>query len=437
MKNKWYTMIDYFMVLIVLTLVTLGILFIYSSSVNSDGISVTNEYIKQIIWASIGFVFMIFITFYDYRRTESLTVYLYIALIFLLVYTRIFGRYVNGAKSWIGIGEFGVQPSEFGKIFFMLFLARYLDISENKNPLKRFITATVILLIPMGLILIQPDLGTSSVYIPIFLVMCFIAGVSLRYIMYMVLFGMLTIIFAILPVWNSEITSNPVPAINILTNMKLRLILISSVLVITLLGIVIRRYFKGPNYIFWITYFSSIITLALIFSLAFGKVLKDYQIKRLIIFMNPNVDPLGAGWNIIQSMVAIGAGGIRGQGYLAGTQSHYRFLPQQSTDFIFSILSEEFGFFGGCLVFALYFVILLKILFIIRKCSNRYGCYICSGILGMFTFHFIVNVGMVMGMMPITGIPLLFLSYGGSSLLTAMSCIGFVMSVNCRKNELK
>ncbi len=430
-------MIDYFMVLIVLTLVTLGILFIYSSSVNSDGISVTNEYIKQIIWASIGFVFMIFITFYDYRRTESLTVYLYIALIFLLVYTRIFGRYVNGAKSWIGIGEFGVQPSEFGKIFFMLFLARYLDISENKNPLKRFITATVILLIPMGLILIQPDLGTSSVYIPIFLVMCFIAGVSLRYIMYMVLFGMLTIIFAILPVWNSEITSNPVPAINILTNMKLRLILISSVLVITLLGIVIRRYFKGPNYIFWITYFSSIITLALIFSLAFGKVLKDYQIKRLIIFMNPNVDPLGAGWNIIQSMVAIGAGGIRGQGYLAGTQSHYRFLPQQSTDFIFSILSEEFGFFGGCLVFALYFVILLKILFIIRKCSNRYGCYICSGILGMFTFHFIVNVGMVMGMMPITGIPLLFLSYGGSSLLTAMSCIGFVMSVNCRKNELK
>ena len=437
MRNKWYTMIDYITLLAVLTLVTIGILFIYSSSINSDGVSVTNEYIKQIIWASIGFVLMIFITFYDYRRTEALSIYLYILLILLLIYTRLFGRYVNGAKSWIGIGEFGVQPSEFGKIFFMLFLARYLDNSVNESPLKRFIVATGILLVPMGLILLQPDLGTSSVYLPMFLVMCFIAGIPIRYIMYMILFGLFTILFAILPVWNSEISATPIAAINILTSSKLRIILILSVMLITLLGIVIRRYFKGPNYIFWITYFSSIISLSLIFSLVFGKLLKDYQIKRLIIFMNPNVDPLGAGWNIIQSMVAIGAGGIKGQGYLMGTQSHYRFLPQQSTDFIFSILSEEFGFVGGCLVFALYLMILIKLLFIIRKCSNRYGCYICSGILGMFIFHFIVNVGMVMGMMPITGIPLLFLSYGGSSLLTAMSCIGFMMSVNCRKNELK
>lgn len=437
MKNKWYTMIDYLLVLMVLTLVTLGILFIYSSSINSDGISVTNEYIKQIVWASIGLVFMIFINFYDYRRTESIAVYLYIALILLLIYTRIFGRYVNGAKSWLGIGEFGIQPSEFGKVFFMLFLARYLDNSQNSDPLKRFVVATAILLLPMGLILIQPDLGTASVYIPIFLVMCFIAGIPLRYIMYVLLFGIFTIIFAILPVWNSEISAHPVAAINILTTFKLRFILIFSVVLITLLGIIVRRYFRGPNYIFWITYFSSILSFALIFSLALGKFLKDYQIKRLIIFMNPNVDPLGAGWNIIQSMVAIGAGGIRGQGYLMGTQSHYRFLPQQSTDFIFSILSEEFGFLGGLVVFALYFLILLKLLIIIRKCANRYGCYICAGILGMFTFHFIVNVGMVMGMMPITGIPLLFLSYGGSSLLTAMTCIGFVMSVNCRKGELK
>ena len=437
MRNKWYTMIDYITLLAVLTLVTIGILFIYSSSINSDGVSVTNEYIKQIIWASIGVVLMIFITFYDYRRTEALSIYLYILLILLLIYTRLFGRYVNGAKSWIGIGEFGVQPSEFGKIFFMLFLARYLDNSVNESPLKRFIVATGILLVPMGLILLQPDLGTSSVYLPMFLVMCFIAGIPIRYIMYMILFGLFTILFAILPVWNSEISATPIAAINILTSSKLRIILILSVVLITLLGIVIRRYFKGPNYIFWITYFSSIISLSLIFSLVFGKLLKDYQIKRLIIFMNPNVDPLGAGWNIIQSMVAIGAGGIKGQGYLMGTQSHYRFLPQQSTDFIFSILSEEFGFVGGCLVFALYLMILIKLLLIIRKCSNRYGCYICSGILGMFIFHFIVNVGMVMGMMPITGIPLLFLSYGGSSLLTAMSCIGFMMSVNCRKNELK
>ncbi len=437
MKKNFFAMFDYVMILLVLVLVSMGIMFIYSSSVNSEGISVTNEYIKQIIWASIGLFIMLLVTVYDYRRIESVSIYLYLFLLLLLVYTRIFGRYVNGAKSWIGIGEFGIQPSEFGKIFFILFLARVLDESEFMSPLRRFALATGILLVPMGLILIQPDLGTASVYVPIFLVMCFMAGIPIKLILYVLSFGILTIFFAILPVWNNEIASTPHAVISILTTMRLRALLIGSILVITLLGYVIRRYLHGPKYIYWITYVASIITLSLIFSLLLGKFLKDYQIKRLIIFMNPNVDPLGAGWNIIQSKVAIGAGGLMGQGYLMGTQSHYRFLPQQSTDFIFSILSEEFGFTGGLVVFTIYFVILVKILYVIRKCINRYGTYICAGILGMFSFHFFINVGMVMGIMPITGIPLQFLSYGGSSLLTAMTSIGLVMNVNCRKSDLK
>ena len=437
MKNKFLAMFDYLLILVVLILVTLGVLFIYSSSINSEGVSVTNEYIKQIIWASIGFVIMIFVTLYDFRKTESFTPYLYVFLILLLVYTRIFGRYVNGAKSWIGIGEFGVQPSEFGKIFFILFLARFLDESKKMNQFKRFVYAIGVLIVPMGLILIQPDLGTASVYIPIFLTMCFIAGIPIKYILYVLAFGILTVFFTVIPVWNMEIAEKPLVFISVLTNLKLRALLISSVLLITLLGYVVRRYFHGPKYIYWITLVFSVICLSLIFSMVLGKFLKDYQIKRLIIFMNPNKDRLGAGWNIIQSKVAIGAGGMTGQGYLQGTQSHYRFLPQQSTDFIFSILSEELGFIGGIFVFSLYFVILLKILYIIRKCINRYGSYICAGIFGMFSFHFFVNVGMVMGIMPITGIPLLFLSYGGSSLLTAMTCIGLVMNINCRKSELK
>ncbi len=437
MKNKILAMFDYLLILVVLILVALGVLFIYSSSINSEGVSVTNEYIKQIIWASIGFVIMIFVTLYDFRKTESFTPYLYVFLILLLVYTRIFGRYVNGAKSWIGIGEFGVQPSEFGKIFFILFLARFLDESKKMNQFKRFVYAIGVLIVPMGLILIQPDLGTASVYIPIFLTMCFIAGIPIKYILYVLAFGILTVFFTVIPVWNMEIAEKPLVFISVLTNLKLRALLISSVLLITLLGYVVRRYFHGPKYIYWITLVFSVICLSLIFSMILGKFLKDYQIKRLIIFMNPNKDRLGAGWNIIQSKVAIGAGGMTGQGYLQGTQSHYRFLPQQSTDFIFSILSEELGFIGGIFVFSLYFVILLKILYIIRKCINRYGSYICAGIFGMFSFHFFVNVGMVMGIMPITGIPLLFLSYGGSSLLTAMTCIGLVMNINCRKSELK
>ena len=154
-------------------------------------------------------------------------------------------------------------------------------------------------------------------------------------------------------------------------------------------------------------------------------------------FLNPNTDPRGAGWNIIQSKIAIGAGGIFGRGYLNGSQSHLRFLPQQSTDFIFSIFSEEFGFAGGCVIFLLYLCIFIRILYIIKKCPNTYGIYIASGILAMFAFQFFINIGMVMGMMPITGIPLLFLSYGGSSLLTSMTCIGLVMNINYRRKEFR
>ena len=437
MKNKILSKFDYVLILCVTILVSVGILFIYSSSVNSDGFSVTNEYIKQIVWAVIGFVIMIALTLYDYRRLSSLSFYFFAALILLLIYTRIFGRYVNGAKSWIGIGEFGIQPSEFGKVFYILFLARYLDESKNEQPLKRFIYAAGILFIPMGLILIQPDLGTASVYLPVFIIMCFIAGIPVVYILYALLLMCFTIMFAVLPVWNAEIAQTPVALISVLTNFKLRAILTVAVLVIMFGGVVIRRYLHGPKYINWITFFSSIISASLIFSVILGKVLKDYQIKRLIIFMNPEKDRLGAGWNIIQSMTAIGSGGLYGQGYLNGTQSHFRFLPQQSTDFIFSILSEETGFTGGLLVFLIYIIILIKILRLVRVCPNDFGSYICAGIFGMFVFHFFINVGMVMGMMPITGIPLIFLSYGGSSLLTAMTCCGLIMSINCRKNDLK
>ncbi len=434
MKNRILSRFDYFLILIVLTLVTTGILFIYSSSINSEGISVTNEYIKQIIWASAGIVCMVTATLYDYRKLESASLWLYLGLILLLVYTRIFGRYVNGAKSWIGIGEFGIQPSEFGKIFFILFLARYLDRSQNSDSqLRRFIAATAILLVPMGLILVQPDLGTASVYIPVFLLMCFIAGIPLRYIMYILLMGIMTIVFAIAPVWNTEIAKTPHAAISILTDMRLRMILVGASAAISLIGFAVRRYFRGAGYWFWLTYIMSIITVSLVMSVVLGKVLKYYQIKRLIVFMDPQTDPLGSGWNIIQSKIAIGAGGIFGRGYLNGTQSHYRFLPQQSTDFIFSILSEELGFAGGCMVFLLYFLIFMRILRIMKKTPNRYGLYILAGILAMFSFHFFINVGMVMGMMPITGIPLLFLSYGGSSLLSAMTCVGLIMSISSRR----
>ncbi|WP_277056546.1 rod shape-determining protein RodA [Treponema socranskii] len=432
MKLKIIDAFDYILLVCVLVLSAAGIAFIYSSAINSDGVLVTNEYVKQTVWASIGIVLIVITALYDYRKTTRYAYILYAALAPVLLYTVIFGRHVNGANSWIGIGHFGIQPSEFGKIIFILFLAKYLSESAGEVPLKRFLIAAAIFALPVLLILAQPDLGTASVYIPVFLVMCFMAGIPLRYILFVFAVGMGTIFLTVLPVWNDVIAHRKIAVIGALTDIRLRLLLIAASLSIALIGIVVRRYLRGQRYFYWISYGAFIATLSLFGSYGAGHVLKEYQISRLIVFLDPSVDPRGSGWNIIQSKIAIGAGGIFGRSFLHGTQSHYRFLPQQSTDFIFSILSEELGFIGGLIVFVLYGLIFFRTLKIMRN-STGYGLYIASGILGMFFFHFFVNIGMVMGIMPITGIPLLFLSYGGSSLLTAMVAVGLLMSINYHK----
>ena len=427
MNLKNFTYFDYILFLAVVLLTVIGIAFIYSSGVNSDGVSVTGEYLKQIVWAVCGIVLMLGMTMLDYRRFADRTFLLFGVAIALLLYTRIFGRYVNGAKSWLGIGELGIQPSEFTKIVYILFLAYYLDKSErSETPLARFIKAGLIMGVPVLLILSQPDLGTASVYIPVFLAMCFMAGVPVRYLGLALGIGSMSILFTVLPLWESNILKHQIPLIRILTDIRFTLG------VVTVLAMIGRLMFKAKYY-YWIAYFSGILAVSLIGSLGASHVLKEYQIMRLIVFLDPNVDPLGSGWNIIQSITAIGSGGPFGLGFLQGTQSHYRFLPQQSTDFIFSILSEEWGFFGGLIVFSLYTVIIVRGLVIIRKTENNFGSLIATGIVCMYFFHFIVNIGMVMGMMPITGIPLLFLSYGGSSLWTAMVAAGILMSINMRR----
>ncbi|NLD49179.1 MAG: rod shape-determining protein RodA [Clostridiaceae bacterium] len=431
-KIKIFALFDYILLSASVLLIILGIFFIYSSGVNSDNILVNNEYIKQIIWAATSLIIMFFAALFDYRKIKRWLKWIFPGLLAMLLFTRFFGRYVNGARSWIGIGALGIQPSEFGKTVFILFLAWYLEKTEKISERRRFFTALCILLMPVGLILLQPDLGTASVYIPIFLIMCFIAGVPLRYLLMVFLAGMLTIIMTVLPVWESEIVKQDIPWVTLFTDFKLRMIVVLACSLVTLTGI-IGNFLLKRRYFFWIAFVFGIITFSLIASIAGGKVLKDYQIKRLIVFLDPQTDPLGSGWNIIQSKIAIGSGSIFGQGFLKGTQSHYRFLPQQSTDFIFSILSEELGFTGGLVVFFLYFVLIFRTLVIMKNTNNTFGYYIAGGISSMLFFHFIVNVGMVMGIMPITGIPLLFLSYGGSSLWNIMFCMGLLMSINFRR----
>ncbi len=433
MNIRKYTYFDFILFFSVVLLAVIGISFIYSSGINSEGILVSNEYLKQILWAVTGVALMLAMTLIDYRRYADRTFLIYLVTLALLVYTRIFGRYVNGAKSWLGIGDLGIQPSEFAKLVYILFLAYYLDRSQNaKSQLERFLRAAAIMAAPVLLVLSQPDLGTASVYIPIFIAMCFVAGVPVRYLALVLLGGGLTLVFTVLPLWETNIAQARIPAILILTSTRFTLIALLALGMVAVLALIGYSLSKA-RYYYWIAYATGIVAGALAMSVAASHVLKDYQIMRLIVFLDPNVDPLGSGWNIIQSITAIGSGGPFGVGFLKGTQSHYRFLPQQSTDFIFSILSEEWGFLGGLAVFALYSSIVFRGVVILRKTENGFGSLIATGVTSMFFFHFIVNIGMVMGTMPITGIPLLFLSYGGSSLWTAMLAVGLLMSVNIRR----
>ena len=182
-------------------------------------------------------------------------------------------------------------------------------------------------------------------------------------------------------------------------------------------------------YFYWLSYGFSIAWSSLLGSFLFRIFLKDYQIMRLIVFLNPEVDPRGSGWNIIQSLTAVGSGGFLGKGYLQGTQSHYQYLPQRSTDFIFSIIAEEWGFIGSFLILALFALILIRSIFILLNARSSFGVFLGVGILTMLFFHLMVNIGMAVGIMPITGIPLFFLSYGGSSLWTAVVGMALLQNI--------
>ncbi|MDR0289736.1 MAG: rod shape-determining protein RodA [Treponema sp.] len=432
MRVKDILDIDFFILLPVMGLLVLGILFIYSSGITSSGSLVSSEYIRQIVWASTGLLLVFGLALVNYRRFYDFSLYLYLFILVPLLYTCIFGRMVHGTR-WLKIGMFNIQASEFAKIATIIFLARYLtDTRLTGNSFIRFITSCLIVLVPMGIILVQPDLGTSLVFIPILLSMTFIAGISIRYVIFLVSCIALTGLMLVLPFWQTYILRKSLPGIVVLTNphiIAIVVIVLCAIAAIALFGFL--KYHK--RYFYWMLYVVAIVVFSLGASYAGRGVLKNYQIMRLIVFVDPQVDPRGAGWNIIQSKTAIGAGGLTGQGYLQGTQSHYRFLPEQSTDFIFSIFSEEMGFIGGIIVFTLFLLICIRLLRITKTAADPFAVYICAGLVGVYSFHFFVNVGMTMGIMPITGIPLLFMSYGGSSVMAGMIGIGLAMSIHVRR----
>jgi rod shape determining protein RodA len=416
-----------------LALTVLGILSIYSSGLTAEGVHVSNEYLKQIVWAVSGLVLLVIVSLIDYQRMKDYSPIIYTFFIVVILYVRFFGHEVNGAKSWIGLfGEFGIQPSEFMKIATILFLAQYLSESEHQSSFRRLLISFAIILLPVIIIITQSDMGTALVFFPIFLFMAYIAGLNRRYVFFILAAILSTAALTILPLWEQYIVKSPSSLSFILYKAPYVFYVIAASSLIMALSAWGWLSFK-KKYYFWIAYFSLLIAGSLTASVLAHKALKEYQIMRLIVFLDPSIDPRGSGWNILQSITAIGSGGVLGKGFLQGTQSHYRYLPQQSTDFIFSIIAEEWGFIGGFAVFALYYILLRRCSNLLKSARDNYALYVVAGIMGMIFFHFMINAGMAMGIMPVTGIPLFFLSYGGASLWTIMISVGLLLGISARR----
>ncbi len=425
--------IDVVLIIATLALIVVGVLFIYSSGVTSTGESFSREWIRQIVWAGVGLAILIAVSSVDYTRLKDFAPAVYLALVLVLIGTLLFGRVVNGARSWIGIGTLGVQPSEFMKVATILLLARLCD--ERKQFLQTipgFIVAMLVVLLPMALILMQPDLGTALVYLPIFLITAYVAGAKPSHVLFVLLSGLLTIVLTVLPAWEYHIVGQEIAVLSVLRDPRITTIVLGAIMLVTLLSLAGLLLIKRA-YFTWLSYGSLIGLTGFLGSFLGRRLLQEYQIMRLIVFLDPNIDPRGAGWNIIQSVTAVGSGGIAGKGWLRGTQSHLQYLPQQSTDFIFSILAEEWGFIGALFVFLCFAAIVARGLIIASKAKDNYAALSAVGVVTMISFHVAVNVGMAIGIMPITGIPLLFLSYGGSSLWSALVSIGILMSIYQRR----
>ena len=348
---------DWVLFILTIALTIFGIIMIYSSTRTTG---TNTNVIVQSLAAVIGCALMLFICFFDYEQLKNLVKPIYIFSVAILVLVLIIGTGGEewGAKSWIRFGAIGIQPAELAKVCFIITFSYHLSkVQDDIN--KPLVILGLLLHIGalLGLILLQPDVGSALVFIFMFICMMFVAKLSYKYI---------------IPVGALGIVSLP---------------------------------------------------------LVYKYVLKDFQKLRIKVFFNPEFDAAGRGYNVIQSKIAVGSGQIWGKGYLEGTQNQMGYLPGKTTDFIFSVICEELGLIGAILVVAALFLLIYKCFKTAQKSDNAFGRYICTGVGAMMLFHIFENVGMCIGLMPVTGIPLPFISYGGTSVMTYMFAVGLVMSV--------
>ncbi len=357
---------DLWLFFVLAALCLVGLLTLYSATYGLEEGGDPLYFVKrQALWLGVGFAGMLLICLIDYINFYNWARYIYLLGLFLLVLVLVYGKSYGGAMRWIPLGAFDLQPSEVAKLCLIVFLAKVLaDKTEALHSLLGLLPALVGTALAALLVFLQPDLGTSLVFIALLFSMLYVAGTRLRY-----LWGFVAAGTALTPVlWNF---------------------------------------------------------------------LEDYQKMRLVVFTDPGMDPTGYGWQLVQSMIAIGSGGILGKGFMGSTQVRLQFLPVHYSDFIFSVLGEEAGFVGAFGLLVLYFLLIYRILWIGSHSKDQFGALICCGVATMFAFQILVNAGMTISIMPVTGIPLPFMSYGNNALLINLAAIGLVFNVGMRRHKIQ
>lgn len=340
----------------------IGLVTIYSATQGKELLFGESYFLRQAGWMAIGLVLLIIALKISYQKFIDLAYIIYGVNILLLILVLVIGHIRLGAQRWFSIGAFAFQPSEFIKIGLILALSSYVGSKKGTmHDFKNLALPCLLLFLPFALVVLQPDLGTAILLVPVFFSILLVGGANFRHIIGMVMLGGASLPF------------------------------------------------------FW-------------------HFLREYQRQRLLVFINPNVDPLGAGYTIIQSKIAIGSGGLFGKGWTHGTQNQLNFLPERHTDFIFSVIGEEWGFLGTITLSLLYFLMVRRAFNIAALTSDLYGKSIATGIAVMLGLQIIINIGMAIGLMPVVGIPLPLVSYGGSSLISTLIAIGLLLNVGMRRS---
>ncbi len=396
---------DFGLFIPVILLFVIGLAAIYSSTFNHP--TASGNFERQLIWGIAAFI-IFFITYsLPTKSFKMISVPAYLFSLLLLVIVMVIGRKISGARSWLDLGPFGFQPSEFGKIGTILAMAAFLSRRNTDiDSFKDIIISLAIGFIPVMLILLEPDMGTALVFLGAILILIFWKGISL--------FGLFIVL------------SPGFVAIAALFGFYY---FIGALLLVLVVLLLFRKdiFFSGSIF--------ALNLAAGFFTDYLYNALSPHQQKRIQSFIDPNTDPLGAGYNTIQAKVAIGSGGLFGKGFLHGNQTQLQYIPEQWTDFIYCVIGEEFGFIGSIIVLVLFLYLFLRILKITSTTKDEFLSLTVMGILAVYIIHYLINIGMVVGILPVIGIPLPFVSYGGSSLLVNMFMLGIIANVyRNRKN---